>query len=421
MLKLIKRELGRGRTLLQFGLVKSIGQVMGMIAPLAIAKFFSPELFGSYSLAKMIVFFFSAMLIASSQVPFIVFASQERAESGKLNKAFTVQCLFLILSFCIFAVIILLLSKYFIAFAKISRGDLYILLPVFVGLALKTFLCNLFLAIGQKIRSSLAELLFGFLNLVLIFLFYFLDMINLKTVFLVYPLSAGILILVFVRAIDFKILLPLRLEKKQFADMVDFTKWVFLGATAVYFIDWGDNLVLRYFVPVADIGIYNLGYQIFKGIVILIGILGAYFLPFISQNIDNPTKIKEYFLRKRLEILLGGIIAITIIFSLLPYVLNMIYGEIYQESAAVLRILLIAAALSLYNVFYIPVFNASKRYKFFYTANVLQVLSNVIMNVLFIPAFGILGAAIATVLAYLLRGIIIETYFRLKLRKILKI
>ena len=100
--KKIKEELRQSKTLLTFTSLKAIGQTLGMIAPLVIAKFFSPELFGSYSLAKMIVFFFTTLLILSSQTPFIVFANQEKAKTGKINKAFSVQCVFLFLSLCLF-------------------------------------------------------------------------------------------------------------------------------------------------------------------------------------------------------------------------------------------------------------------------------------------------------------------------------
>ena len=89
MLQKVRQELVQGRTLLQFGLLKGVGQALGMFAPLVVAKFFSSEeLFGSYSLAKMVAFFFCTLLIASSQTPFIVFANQEKAKTGKLTRAF---------------------------------------------------------------------------------------------------------------------------------------------------------------------------------------------------------------------------------------------------------------------------------------------------------------------------------------------
>ena len=199
-------------------------------------------------------------------------------------------------------------------------------------------------------------------------------------VFLIYPLSAIVLAVVFFRTVDFKQLFPFYLERQYFNKTFNFTKWVFLGVTAVYFINWGDNLVLRYFVSMEDIGVYNLGYQFFKGTMILFATLGAYFLPFISQHINDPKKIREYLYHKRPMILFAGAIVIAIGFLLTPKILGMIYGETYIESAAVLRVLLIGTLIYLYNVFYNPIMNALEKYKFIHLTNVVQVLLNVILK-----------------------------------------
>jgi Na+-driven multidrug efflux pump len=43
---------------------------------------------------------------------------------------------------------------------------------------------------------------------------------------------------------------------------------------------------------------------------------------------------------------------------------------------------------------------------------------NLGLDLLLVPAMGMLGAAVATVIAYFCRVVIMETYFRLRLRKL---
>jgi len=347
MLKKIKKELKKGRTLLQFGFLKAAGKALGMLAPLVIAKFFaSAELFGNYSLAKMIVFFFAMLLIASSQTPFIVFANQERAQTGKINKTFSVQLTFLAFSFGIFLAVTLSLGKYITEFAQITRVDLFFVLLAFVGIAFKAFLCNLFMALGQRIKNSLAELVFGTISVCLVFVFYFTGTINLRTALLIYPISAFILVLIFIMTIDFGKLLPLSIDKRYFREMFNFTKWVMLGATAVYFVNWGDNLVLKLYNTMADIGTYNVGYQVFKGVTTLTFVVGRYFLPFISQHIQDKDKIRDYLYNKRPKILLMGFVAIALLFAFAPYLFKVIFGQVYEGSVTVLRILLVASVIT---------------------------------------------------------------------------
>jgi O-antigen/teichoic acid export membrane protein len=424
MLLRIKQEFKQGKTFLKFSFLKATGQAMNMAVPLVVAKFFSPELFGSYSLAKMIMFFFLTLLIASSQVPFIVLANQERAATGKINKAFSIQCTFLILSFCIFLVIILPLNRHITTFAKINRVDLIYITLAFVGLSLKTFLCNLFMATGQRIVNALVDLVFalvdlvfGSLSLILIFVFYFCDRINLQNVFLINALSVGIVIVIFFKMVDFKMLLPFRLEKKSFREMFDFTKWVFLGATAVYFINWGDNLILRYFVSLEDIGVYNLGYQVFKSVVALIFIISTYFLPFISQHIEESTVMRDYLLYKRPKIFVLGVVTIIVLFVLAPHIFKFIYGQIYQDSVAILRILLVASIMALHTAFYGPILYTLKKYRFTHTILIMQLLLNILLSLILVPRLGPRGAAIATVVAYACKTLSFEIYFRLYLKQ----
>lgn len=421
MLQKIKQELKQAKTLLQFGFLKAIGRTLGMVAPLVVAKFFSPELFGSYSLAKMVVFFFTAFLISSAQTPFIVFANQERAKTGKIRKSFTVQCIFLAFSIAAFLSLNLIFGKVITAFAQISPTDLIFISLAFVGLALKTFLCNLFMAVDQRIKNALAELVFGSLALVMVIVLSLTDKISLKTAFLVYFVSALLVVVLFIKTVNFNQLLPFNFDWKYFKEMFNSTKWLMFGATAVYFINWGDNLVLRLFVSMSDIGTYNLGYQVFKGVVTLTFIIAVYFLPFVSQHIADSNKMRNYLYNKRPKIFLLGLIVIGSFFVIAPYVLKLVYDDVYQGSINVLRILLISSVPILHSVFYTPILHALKKYKFTLTVNILHVMLNLLLDLLLVPVMGMLGAAVATVFAWLFRAAIMEIYFRVRLRKVLRI
>jgi len=417
----IKQELKQGKTLITFSFLQATGQILAMVVPLVVAKFFSPELFGSYSLAKMVVIFFATLLISSSQTPFIVFAGKERSKSGKINRAFSVQCIFLAASLCAFAVTVVLFNKQIIAFAGINRGDLAFVLAAFVGLGLKIFICNLFMAMGQRIKCSIAELLFGALMLSFVSVLYLTDAIGIRTLFLTYLVSSLLVVLIFVKTIDFDQLLPLGADKSHFKEMFHFTKWVMLGTTAVYFTNWGDNLVLRLYVSMGDIGTYNLAYQVFKGMIALSLIIYVYFLPFVSQHIHDRTKMRDYLYRKRPRIFLLGCLVIAVSLVIGPNIIRAIYGNTYASSSAILRILLVAVVPMLHVVLYAPILNALKKYRVTQTVTTLQVAVNVILNLVLVPKMGLTGAAVATVVAYCFQSVIIEIYFRLRLKKLLEL
>lgn len=416
ILSKIKGELAEGRTFLQFGFLGALGQGFGMVAPLIIARFFSPVLLGSYYLTKLVLFLFASLFLSYMQTPFVVFAGQERRRTGKINKSFSVQCAFYAFSAAAFLFVVVFGGKVIVWFAKISLNDVLFVALAFVGIALKTVLCDLFLALGQRMKNALAELVFGSISLICVSAFCLAGRINIQTVFLVYFISGLLVTIVFTPRLDFGLLTPFVFDRQQFRDTLTFAKWIIIGATASYFIGWGDSIVLRFLTPMSNVGSYNLGYDIFKGINMLIFIIYVYFLPFVSQHINDSVKIREYLLVKRPKIFLLGLAGIVVCFVLAPYAFRVVYRGVYQDSVTVVRILLIGSVLALYSIFYGAVFNAMKKYRFTQTVNVLQVLLNLLLDLILVPSMGIRGAAIAAVVGYAVRLVIYEVYFRVNIR-----
>lgn len=418
MLQRIKHNLRQGQTLLAFTSLQVGGQALGMIAPLVIAKFSSEAVFGRYSLARMIVFFFTSTLIASTQSPFVVYANQERERTGRISRSFTVQCLFFVVGLALYIVVNGLFAGPITAFADIATSELLLVAAAFFGMAIKAFLVNLFMALGQRVRGSLVELVYGVLVMTIVLILCAASSLTLGWVFLTYFLAGAGVMGLFAPLVSLKALLPLEFDRTHLKDMFDFAKWIVAGAAAVYFINWGDNFVLRgYGVPMAEIGTYNFAYQIFKGVLTVALALFAYFLPFISQHIDDPAVIRNYLFSKRPKILVLGLAGIGLLFIAAPSAIGVLYRDAYAGSFAALRVLLIGSAFMLYAVFYAPILNALKLYKVAQTVNILQVTINILLDLVLVPRLGYQGAAVATSIAYFCHAVILEAYFHLRLKQ----
>ena len=83
MINKIKKNLKDGKNFIKFGLINTFGQFFALVLSLILAKFLNPTGFGVYSLSLMIIALFSALLINSSQTPFIIHANQERRKQRK--------------------------------------------------------------------------------------------------------------------------------------------------------------------------------------------------------------------------------------------------------------------------------------------------------------------------------------------------
>jgi len=418
-MKYIIKELKHGKNFIKFALLKILGQGFMFLVPLLVAKFLAPEAFGAYALSVMIIYFFTALLINSSQTPFIVYASQELRERNKINKTLTIRLIILVFSVAFFGLLSILFIRPLSGFATITTTQFLFLFIAYLGMGIRYFFESIFLALNKRLHHAIYGIINGIISVAFILILYFFFKLTLENIFLMFLIAPALASLFVLRWIKLDKIFPLVFDKVLFKKMFDYIKWTMMGGTAIYFISWGDNLVLRYFVSISDIGVYNLGYQIFKGIIILISVSKMYFLPSLSQNINDVKKIRNYLYNKRYKIMALGSIILALIMIVLPTIFTTIYGEEYKDSIPVMMTLLISSFFVLYRSFYSTLFEALKRYKFTQLADVFFVTLNILLDIIFVIKFGMVGAAVATAITYIASAVAYEIYFRKYCKKII--
>lgn len=413
MINKIKEELIKSKKFASFSLLRIVGDGLYYALPLILAKILSPENFGSFILAQMFATIMTTVFIASAQTPFIVNAGEEYARDGKMNKNFTVQTIFMATAILLGLSIMTIFKNFFIDFSSLKSGDLAGCIVFYIGVVLKKYFENIFLASNEKHTSAAYSSLIGGFNLVLLYVLAQKGEIDISDIFFIYSASTLISTVIFMFRIDLYSLFPLKLEKKILGENLHWISWQVMGLVAVYLINWGDNLVLRYYSTTTEVGKYNIGYQFFKAIIGASLIVNTYFLPSISRNIGSKEEIKKYLNEKRFKIYALELLIVATSFWLLPFFILHFYGSTYIDSVSVIKILLIAAPFQLFNVFYIPILNSLKKYKFIHINNTIIVIINIALDFLLIPYFGISGAAIATTIAYAVSFINYKIYFHL--------
>jgi O-antigen/teichoic acid export membrane protein len=221
----------------------------------------------------------------------------------------------------------------------------------------------------------------------------------------------------FILKVEYRLITPLSFKKSAALQLFNFSKWQIFGLTAAFLVNWGDNIVLRQYSNLHDIGIYNFAYQIFKGTVTASFIIYSYFLTFITKNIKNKEIIQTYLKKTRPILLFLSIGILGFLFLLIYLLTEKIYGIEYLGVIPLTGILLIATCLAVYSVFYIAIFNALKKYAVVQIILIVQISINLFLDIVFVPRFGIYGAAMATVIGYGFALIMYEYYFQKKISK----
>jgi O-antigen/teichoic acid export membrane protein len=398
--------------LIHFAGLKTIGDAFIFLFPILIAKFVAPDVYGAYSLGMMIVFFATTLLLGSSMTPFVISANTEMKEHNSISRSFTNQLIFFFVSLLLIGVLFLIFSGLIADFIHMDKTLLFFLYLAFAGISIKSIIGNYFLGLDKKTEHVKMGIIYGVFMVVFLFVLGF----ELRNIFLNYFISSVLIFLVSIRKIDFKGIFPLKFDKEMFLEHWTFTKWQMFGLTAVYFINWGDSIIINVFLTLADVGVYNLAYQVFKGIISLLYIVNTFYLPEITRNIKDKEFLSKYLFKTRVQLVsvlgFGTLIGI----ALSPFLLGF-FGEDYNEAGVILQVLLVGVVFKFWSIFYNPLYNVLKRYRYLQMMNIVQIVLNIALGIALVLVWGLIGVAVATTMSYLMRLIVDEIYFHKKVKK----
>jgi O-antigen/teichoic acid export membrane protein len=163
-----------------------------------------------------------------------------------------------------------------------------------------------------------------------------------------------------------------------------------------------DRWMLNYFLGLEEVGIYSVAMNV-TGLVFMFGIIvGNVLMPTLSflweeGNKEKALSILDFSIRSSTLLLLGGAVILMVFRN---QIIGLLYGAEYARSSAIIGVLLIfwllntiywivGAYAGLIEKTYIPL-----------ASNAVGLACNIILNYIFIPKYGLMGAAAATTIAF---------------------
>jgi len=161
-----------------------------------------------------------------------------------------------------------------------------------------------------------------------------------------------------------------------------------------------DIIIIGWFRSTADIGLYSAGQKIVQLLYTMPVIIAGALFPALSRAASNKDSLKVSLIMEKgmaatfafaIPITLGGII-------LAGPIINMLYGAEYLPAVLTFQILLLTNIVIFPQTLlsnFVLAHNKQKKLAFYIG---LAALGNVILDIIFIPKFGIAGSATATVI-----------------------
>lgn len=176
-----------------------------------------------------------------------------------------------------------------------------------------------------------------------------------------------------------------------------------LSAYSNYLLRMGDRVILKMFLPLAMVGVYHIGYKISSVVnFLLVTPVKLALHPIVLQQEASPEE-QKYFLHRITTIYYGFILLAGLFFALFSRELIMLLARQEEYHAAWIIVPLIVFAYVQHGLGNFVGLGMTMAKKSALQAAILVVTAivNIALNFLLIPLFGIIGAAVATVAAYI--------------------
>lgn len=396
------------KTSLVYGLTASLQSVLGFVLLPILTIYYTPEVFGAYSILLLLSALSSAIFYLGASSALGRFYLEENSDLYK-NKIFTTSLIITLIG----AFLLIILGLIFAKPLSISlfETDKYYL-PIILILIATSFgfllgLMTLLLRYENKASLFLIITISGVL-VNFIVTYSLLSKFNYGILAPIYGMLTSNALLFFILILIKIKNLTKKLEVDHFKLILSFGIQSSIAGLSFYLLEWIDRLIINELLNLNDVGIYSLGYKL--GAIINILIVVPFSLvwgPMRMQYVKSEA-LPFYTVKVISYYTLTGVFVLsaTILFG--EDILNIFFtNKSYSNSVLIVPIIMFSLFFYGYqNIIDFGIYINNKIY-YFTLVGVVLILVNVVLNFWLIPLFGYMAAAYITLFTYVLSSSII--------------
>jgi len=382
---------------------KATSGVVALLSVFVFTRILSPQDYGSYALTVSVMNVAYAVLFLWISLSLARFYEQH--QKGRLNVLHgTVS-----ISFIAAMVLLAILQLIFLGISghpltPINSVVLFLLVTSYAWyeLNLRVFNAELDVLAYSKlvISRALLSLLFG------LFLFY---IFGLNGIF--YALILSSLLLPFVFSNNEKVLTSLRnVDVNILKEFLAYGLPLAVTSGLTLVIDFSDRFLIAELIDKEQSGLYSASYDfVLQTLGFLVGVFYLSFFPILNKNYENGEMVHF----QKNQVLYLNLTLVTLLPVLVIYwtfsssISGLFFGTAYQSTSTVLiPLMAIAISLGTFKAYVIDlVFLLRKKTLIQIPLVLIVAITNVVLNLYWIPKIGVIGAVYATLVAFIL-GII---------------
>lgn len=381
---------------------------LGFFITLIIVRQLGPENYGIYSFILVNVFTLSALVDFGMENTAIRFSNRDKNKQNAIFGLYFLTKLIIVFScifiFGVFGQDILL---------KLHKPELVEYLPFFICGFLGESLFFVNDTYLQSIQQFKIRAIINITRYIVLFSFIGILFLN-KIVLLKYVSFVFIIPLIFILffipryLIFIKSFYKQKLSKILFIKIIKYQKWMFILAIVASLLGRIDVYMLSFLVDYEKLGIYSAAYNLLSIVAFLPFVLGKVMLPKMAET--SRKNIFGLTIKITKPILFLSLISLFAI-PIFPYLVPILFGNDYDNSIVIVQILTIATIISFISLpVEVSMYNLGKP-KYLVLFKYIQLIFIIVFNLIMIPRYGIICAAISIVMARIVHAMLLYFVF----------
>ncbi|MBI2631596.1 flippase [Candidatus Pacearchaeota archaeon] len=403
----------------------ALSKIFTYLYRIIIGRNFGPEVYGLFSLATMLLIFIVAFFSFGLPEGLVRFIPFYRGKNQKKEISYLIKRSFsFLLSISIFGTLLLFLLSEPISVGLFHNAKLIPFLRI-ASLAIPFFiLANFYLAILRAyefigVYSFILNFLQNFFKVISLLFFIF---IGIRTNVVMYSYFIGILIMFLgaYYACDkyAKVVIRDNLEKKKKKEVIgslfSYSWPLTLLGVASFALYWIDSFTIGYFKTAADVGFYNAAIPLASLLMMAPDLIIQLFFPLVNKEYSKRNnKLIEELSKQVTKWIFIVNLPFALIMLLFPgAIINLFFGETYLVAEQSLRLLAIGTLFGSLAIVPSHLISMTGRSKLMLTNITFMLGLNLLLNILLVPKYGMLGAALSTMSILILLSIVYFTQIR---------
>ena len=184
------------------------------------------------------------------------------------------------------------------------------------------------------------------------------------------------------------------------------------GLFAFLLIDYADRQMIERFIGLSELGIYSIGYGFGMVMNLFVGAFGEAWSPFFISYTKKTKEAKQIFGNVLTYYLLSFGSLVTMFFIFAKPIVLLITAPSFHECWLIVGLVSAGYFFKGCYLIFLPGIYFAEKLKYQSIIEWIAAFLNIILNLLLIPIFGLLGAAISTLLSYMILPVLAWYYSR---------